>query len=160
MRRGHSVTTARWSTRVVGGLAIAGALLMMFLGLVAFVVAQAHVADLRANEECESGCGHGDAITEYVIAFATTGVGVWAAAAGVGMLRDRHWARRSVVITFTVWAAWITFWVVGAAAAPGGSDTIETAIGLLVATLFLAVAVMAARSGGGRRPRRQQLETR
>jgi hypothetical protein len=82
-------------------------------------------------------------------------IAVWGAAGGWGLLHGRAWARRSVIITHSLWAAAVAGYFLSVAATPEGLDASGVVVGLCLTGAFLSVAVSAA--GRPRRVPRDRL---
>lgn len=134
--------------RTVGCLAFACSLVVTLVVLAVTLVALAVAADQRNGGYCESIDHPGSCTNDGLVAlvgFGATGVGVWGAAAGVGLLRGRSGARRAVVVTSSVWAIVSAALVVALAPAPDGLGVVGMLIGPAIVGYFVTIAVLAAR---------------
>jgi hypothetical protein len=143
----HSVRSVEVA-RTVGCLTFACSLVVTLVVLAATLVALLVATDQRDGGYCESIDHPSSCTSEGLVAlvgFGATGVGVWGAAAGVGLLRGRSGARRAVVITSSVWAIVSAALVVALAPTPDALGVGGMLIGMAIVGCFATIAVLAAR---------------
>lgn len=99
------VVTAR--ERLVGVLALVTSVMLTVLVVGGTLVALAIEADSREAGDCETVDHPQECDGEGLIALvgvSLTGLGLWGAGAGGGVLLGRRWARQSTMVVFTAWA--------------------------------------------------------
>jgi hypothetical protein len=136
------------TARTVGCAALVGSAVAASIAVLVIAFAFIFGTDMRSAGDCETEA-HPEACTTELhgglIGSAALSVAVWSAAAGWGLVRGRSWARRSVMISHSLWAIALGGYFVAVAAAPEGLDASGVVVGLALTSAFLAIAVSAAR---------------
>jgi hypothetical protein len=148
-----AAVTGTGRARVAGVLALISSVLLTLIVFGFTLLAIAVAADSRRGGYCESIDHPGKCESEALDAlagFSLTGLGLWGAAAGVGLLRGRSWARRATMFVFSAWAFLVTALFAVVAADDGGVPLQRVLAWLLIVGCFVAIAVQAGLLPAGR----------
>jgi hypothetical protein len=139
------------SARTVGYLALAWSSVVTLFGLAVAVLVPLAIQADQNNGYCESIDHPGPCSSVAPAAIpglVVVAIGLWGVVASVGLLEGRSWARRAVLVTFSVWAVLAFAALVDAAVSPDGPSVGVFLPMLLLLGLFVTIVVQAARSPG------------
>lgn len=141
--------TVTRQARIVGALALVSSVVLTLIVFLFTLFALATAAQDREGGYCESIDHPAKCESEPLIGlvgFSLTGLGLWGAAAGGGLLLGRRWARRSAMFVFSVWALVVTAAFVATAVDDGGLPLHGVLAWLLIVSLLVTIVVLAAGS--------------
>jgi hypothetical protein len=133
--------------RIVGAIALISSVVLTLVVVLFTLFALYSAAQDREGGYCESIDHPARCESERLlglVGLSVTGLGLWGAAAGGGLLLGRWWARRSAITVFSAWTTLVTAAFVATAVDDGGLPVHGVLVWLLIVSLFVTIVVLAA----------------